>query len=409
MLRVLGASLMCVGLVAGCSTTAGPASPSTAASSSPAGPSAAPSSSSALASVTSRPTPAPTAVPLSWADILGEKRTFGAFTLSVDPAYAGGLMVKENGTAVGSVYVDTYSAADWTFDITGPEGLARVATDFAETMHTDRTTRDPAGTYTPMPPTAVAVGSDHGIRYGFAWKDHLGNLERSVDYLASIPGGVVILSASDPAPPDVGRPAFKQDATLERFIPVLDQIVAELRLPPAMRSAPTTDARTPRPSTSPSHSPTLLADCVNPPTVTTLVDLLQSQDLSTDPLGDPLACYGSVPLTFDAAWRGGGEADCPTAPEPAWLACSAYILQPIGDTGKFAPELFVAVDPSVSVSVLLTESFPNIRVTGHFDDPAAQTCRETNQPDAQSLAPVAMMVEGCRRVFVITEVVPLQP
>jgi len=162
------------------------------------------------------------------------------------------------------------------------------------------------------------------------------------------------------------------------------------------------------PSPSPSPTPRL-AGCVNPPTVTTLVDLLQSQDLSTDPLGDPLACYGSAPLTFDATWYGGGEVDCPTAPEPAWLACSPYSLHSFGDTRKFAPELFVAVDPSVSLSVLLTESFPQIRVTGHFDDPAAQTCRETNQPDAQSLAPVAVMIERCRRTFVVTQVMPLQP
>jgi hypothetical protein len=178
-------------------------------------------------------------------------------------------------------------------------------------------------------------------------------------------------------------------------------------VPSPTRTAPTADARTPSPPTSPSHSPTPLADCVNPPTVATLVDLLQSQDLSTDPLGDPLACYGSAPLTFDAVWRGGGEVDCPTAPEPAWLACSAYSLQAFGDTRKLAPELFVAVPPSVRAS--LPKPFSNIRVTGHFDDPAAQTCRETNQPDAQSLAPVAVIVEGCRRAFVITKVVQLRP
>lgn len=162
------------------------------------------------------------------------------------------------------------------------------------------------------------------------------------------------------------------------------------------------------PSPSPSPTPRL-AGCVNPPTVTTLADLLESQDLSTDPLGDPVACYGNAPLTFDATWYGLGEAHCPTAPEPAWLACSPYGLHPFGDTRKFAPELFVAVPPSVSLSVLLTESFPQIRVTGHFDDPAAQTCRETNQPDAQSLAPVAVMIERCRRTFVVTQVMPLQP
>jgi hypothetical protein len=163
------------------------------------------------------------------------------------------------------------------------------------------------------------------------------------------------------------------------------------------------------PSAVPSPTPTasLPAGCVNPPTVTTLGDLLESQDLSTDPLGDPVACYGSAPLTFDAAWWGRGEVDCPTAPEPAWLACSAYSLRPFGDTRKFAPELFVAVPPSVRAS--LPKQLSNIRVTGHFDDPAAQTCRETNQPDAQSLAPVAVIVEGCRRTFVVTQVMPLQP
>jgi len=58
---------------------------------------------------------------------------------------------------------------------------------------------------------------------------------------------------------------------------------------------------------------------------------------------------------------------------------------------------------------VLSEPFAQVRVTGHFDDPAAQTCRETNQPDAQSLAPVAVMIERCRGTFVVTQVMPLQP
>ncbi len=178
-------------------------------------------------------------------------------------------------------------------------------------------------------------------------------------------------------------------------------------VPSPTGSAPTSDTRTPSPSTSPSSSPTPLAGCVNPPQdITTLIDLQ-----GADPLGDPVACYGNAPLTFDATWSGFGDADCPTGPEPAWLACSPYYLHPLGNTSKnFAPQLFVAVDPSVSLSALPTGSFPQVRVTGHFDDPAAQTCRETNRVDVtQSLAPVAVMVERCRRVFVITEVVPLQP
>ncbi|HLE59724.1 MAG TPA: hypothetical protein VJA85_08770, partial [Candidatus Limnocylindria bacterium] len=134
------------------------------------------------------------------------------------------------------------------------------------------------------------------------------------------------------------------------------------------------------PSPSASAKPTASADCVNPPTdITTLIDMLPTGPL--DPGADPVACYGNAPLTFDATWYGGGVADCPSAPEPAWLACSSFSLQALGDTRKVgAPRLFVAVDPSVSVS--LSEPFAQVRVTGHFDDPAAQTCRETNQPDA---------------------------
>ena len=158
---------------------------------------------------------------------------------------------------------------------------------------------------------------------------------------------------------------------------------------------------TPSPSTSPSPLPTATpaADCVNPPVdITSLIDV-----------ADPVACYGRAPLTLDATWYGGGVADCPAAPEPAWLACSAFSLQPVGDTRKVgAPQLFVAVDPSVSFSP--SEPFSPVRVTGHFDDPAAQTCRETQLGGgAQSLAPAAETIELCRRTFVVTLVVPLPP
>ncbi len=178
--------------------------------------------------------------------------------------------------------------------------------------------------------------------------------------------------------------------------------------PSPTRPAPTTDARTPSPSTSPSYSSTPLAGCVNPPTdITTLIDLE-----STGPQvagGDPVACYGDAPLTFDATWLGGGEADCPAAPEPAWLACSAFSLQAPGDTRKVGPpQLFVAIHPSASPSIP-SEPYAQVRVTGHFNDPAAQTCRETQLGDAATVAPAADTIERCRRVFVVTEVVPLQP
>ena len=141
----------------------------------------------------------------------------------------------------------------------------------------------------------------------------------------------------------------------------------------------------------------------------TLVDATQGDE--SDPQNeqsDPVACYGNAPLTFDATWLGGGVADCPTAPEPAWLACSAFSLQPAGDARKVgAPQLFVAVDPSASLSVP-SEPYPQVRVTGHFDDPAAQTCRATEPFPGVSPEPVSVMIENCRRQFVVTQVEPLQ-
>jgi hypothetical protein len=144
---------------------------------------------------------------------------------------------------------------------------------------------------------------------------------------------------------------------------------------------------------------------VNPPTdINTLIDL-QSTGPS-DPAGDPVACYGQTALTLDATWLGGGVADCPAAPEPAWLACSPFSLQAPGDTRKVgAPQLFVAIHPSASLSIP-SEPYAQVRVTGHYDDPAAQTCRETQLGgDAETLAPAAELVEGCRSTFVVTEVV----
>jgi len=175
--------------------------------------------------------------------------------------------------------------------------------------------------------------------------------------------------------------------------------------------APDIGASSPSPSEvgTPSAVPTasLPAGCVNPPTdITTLIDLASTGPL--DPAGDPVACYGNAPLTFDATWVGGGVADCPAQPEPAWLACSAYSLRAVGDTRKLGgPDLFVAVDPSVSFSP--SGVFSQVRVTGHFDDPAAQTCREIGSMPGESPRPAAEVIESCRRAFVITEVVPFEP
>lgn len=174
---------------------------------------------------------------------------------------------------------------------------------------------------------------------------------------------------------------------------------------PSPSPTPSPSINAPSPSTSPTSSPP--AGCINPPVdIATLMDMLPTGPL--DPGVDPVACYGNTPLTFDATWYGGGVADCPAAPEPAWLACSSFSLQAAGDTRKVgAPQLGVAIDPSASLSIP-SGPFAQVQVTGHYDDPAAESCRETQLGGgATSLAPAAQMIDQCRRTFVVTEVVPL--
>lgn len=166
------------------------------------------------------------------------------------------------------------------------------------------------------------------------------------------------------------------------------------------------------PSAAPSPIPTatLPADCVPQPIdINTLIALGSTGPQG--PGGDPVACYGDAPLTFDATWFGGGEADCPSAPEPAWLACSPFSLQAPGDTRKVgAPQLFVAIHPSASRSIP-SEPYAQIRVTGHYDDPAAKTCRETKPGGDAEMTPVpeTELIERCRRQFVVTEAMDLEP
>ncbi|MGH2392955.1 MAG: hypothetical protein ACRDGH_05585 [Candidatus Limnocylindria bacterium] len=141
------------------------------------------------------------------------------------------------------------------------------------------------------------------------------------------------------------------------------------------------------------------AACVNPPI--DLVTLIFQTD--------SVACYGNEALTFDAILMGGpGAIDGPCVSiEPAWLGCdSAVGLVPTQDRNKFSPWLLVAVDPASGVATgELIDT--NVRVTGHYDDPAAQTCRfdGTYVP-----APTEVdWVATCRSTFVVTSIEPLEP
>jgi hypothetical protein len=71
--------------------------------------------------------------------------------------------------------------------------------------------------------------------------------------------------------------------------------------------------------------------------------------------------------------------------------------------------MLVAIDPLIGVSV--SKDFnTNVRITGHYGDPAAQTCREIGRvPGMGTPEPAAGTIAHCRGTFVVTHVVPLQP
>jgi hypothetical protein len=161
------------------------------------------------------------------------------------------------------------------------------------------------------------------------------------------------------------------------------------------------------PETSPSPSMEAAASlppgCANPPA--DIADLLDQDD--------PVACYGSAPLTFAAYLPTPGVASCPIVIEPAQFSCSGPIwsLQLAGETRKVgAPTLYVVVDPAASDQVAEFAG-TDVLVTGHFDDPAAQDCQEVERSAAVggTPEPAAATIELCRRQFVVTEVAPQEP
>jgi hypothetical protein len=161
-------------------------------------------------------------------------------------------------------------------------------------------------------------------------------------------------------------------------------------LPYVGETSPSPSIVAPSPTTSPA------ADCVNPPIdITSLINM-----------ADPVACYGNADLTLDAEVVA-GIGGCPIVVEPTWLSCPQTLLMLVGETRKVgASTLSVAIDPASGVSVGAPNK--NVRVTGHFDDPAAQTCRETERLEVGGTpAPAKLTIEGCRRTFVVTQVVPL--
>jgi hypothetical protein len=122
------------------------------------------------------------------------------------------------------------------------------------------------------------------------------------------------------------------------------------------------------------------------------------------------ACFGDAPITF-RGWLtvgGGCGGFAPGTYQPAWLA-SPFATYPIivtpfeavrGGCGSAAqhPELIELPEPQQWV---LT--------TGHYDDPASESCRWTPDPLYRFAVVGEEVVLACRQRFVATEVMPASP
>jgi hypothetical protein len=126
-----------------------------------------------------------------------------------------------------------------------------------------------------------------------------------------------------------------------------------------------------------------------------------------------LACFGSSPIVLEGIvdyWCCRGITVGTT--EPAWLAGDysnalvARLRMGEQETGSWGPEL--RINPASGLALGQRGSI--IRVTGHFDDPAAQTCRTTLSADERERYPdyhwasPQYAVYDCRLAFVVDAV-----
>jgi len=116
-------------------------------------------------------------------------------------------------------------------------------------------------------------------------------------------------------------------------------------------------------------------------------------------------CFGHAPLTVRGYSVPGEQCyGCDDGTfEPAWLSWSSegLSLMPFETGGSWFRS--AALDPSVKPSSAWDGAW--VEVTGHFDDPAAQNCRQELTPETEAWYPGRQqLIEDCRGRFVVTAV-----
>jgi hypothetical protein len=162
----------------------------------------------------------------------------------------------------------------------------------------------------------------------------------------------------------------------------------------------------PEPTPTPGPTPTPVLSC--PPTPTTAAEIVA---MSVPTAAD---CYGATQLTiqgYSVDCGGCGGVDTYDR-SPSWLALSIpehFVGVSAGVAGADTITSFpVFIDPATGIKFPAAGAL--VRVTGHFNDPIAKTCKVTPIPGsgASALDP-ASVITACRASFVVTAVSEVTP
>ncbi|HEX7473007.1 MAG TPA: hypothetical protein VF323_07975 [Candidatus Limnocylindrales bacterium] len=116
-----------------------------------------------------------------------------------------------------------------------------------------------------------------------------------------------------------------------------------------------------------------------------------------------LNCFGRSALTF-VATISKPILDCGVGPRiaPAWFCLpGVFLAVPNAGPDGFMPPLDVYWNPASGLTAARFAAGRTVRITGHFDDPAAATCHVTSSPKGQSPEPHAAVVLACREAFIV--------
>ena len=122
-----------------------------------------------------------------------------------------------------------------------------------------------------------------------------------------------------------------------------------------------------------------------------------------------VSCHGDAPVTFEGlsvpcdgcAWTADGD------PQPAWLMnpyTNVLYMTPIETDSGWQTTLILG--PSLTLDPAWVNH--RLRITGHFDDPAALTChQDVNADSVEWWTGQESIINGCRQSFVVTDVTVL--